>query len=183
MSNMKSLGPLGVSPATGYGYVMGHASARFYGEGTINPKFFAWHAFFQIRPGPVVPGSKEIKKYYVGPTGSFIYGSTDAVGGLETAQDTMGDVTYVYIECTVVDAAITYPQIKGYAEVKPLFEPEEELKEQTKVRHFLGMVKKTKPYPKFGHNLSYPVIQSSFSVPIAMPACVNGYRGVLITTA
>ena len=51
MSKMKSLGPLGVSPSSGYGYVVGSGGARFYGEGTINPKFFAWHAFFQIRPG------------------------------------------------------------------------------------------------------------------------------------
>ena len=181
MSDIKSLGPLGVSPASGYGFVMGSGGARFFGEGTINPKFYAWHAFFQIKPGTAVGGN--ITKYYVGPIGSFIYGSTVVVEGLDEEQNTMGDKTYVYIECEVANAAITTAEIMGYSEVKPLFEPEEELAEQTKVRHFLGIVKRAKPYPKFGHNLSYPVIQSSFSVPIAMPACVNGYRGVLITTA
>jgi len=180
MSDMKSLGPLGVSPASGYGQVIG-TSARFFGEGMLNPKFYAWHAFFQIKPGRAISGN--ITKYYVGPKGCFIYGATCEVTGLDEEQSTLGDKTYVYIECEVSDSAITSAEIKGYAQVKPLFEPEEELAEQTKVRHFLGIVKKTKPYPKFGHNLSYPVIQSSFSVPIAIPACINGYRGVLITTA
>ena len=179
MSKMKSSGPLGVSPASGYGTVVG-TSARFFGQGTINPKFYAWHAFFQIRPGRVVDGN--ITSYYVGPKGSFIYGATCEVTELDEEQNTSGDKTYVYIECEVKDSAIKTAKIKGYAEVKSLFEPEEELAEQTKVRHFLGLIKKKKPFPKYGHNLSYPVIQSSFSVPIAMPACVNGYRGVLITT-
>jgi hypothetical protein len=89
----------------------------------------------------------------------------------------------VYIECGVSNAAITTAGIKGYSTQKPLFEPEEELEEQTMVRHFLGIVVKQKPFPKFARNLTYPIIQSSFSVPIAIPACVNGYRGVLITTA
>lgn len=181
MSKMKSLGPLGVSPASGYGYVVGSGGARFFGEGTINPKFYAWHAFFQIKPGKAVGGN--ITKYYVGPLGSFIYGSDMEVSGLDEEQTTMGDKTFVYIECEVDDAVITSAEIKGYAEVKPLFEPEEELAKQTKVRHFLGVVKKARPYPKFGHNLTYPVIQSSFSVPILIPSCVNGFRGVLITTA
>lgn len=177
---MKSLGPLGVSPASGYGHVVG-TSSRFFGEGMLNPKFFAWHAFFQIRPGNFSSGS--MTKYYVGPKACFIYGATCEVTGLDAAQDIMGAKTYVYIECDVSNSAITSAQIKGYDAVKPLFEPEEELAEQTKVRHFLGLVIRSRPFPKFGHNLSYPIIQSSFSVPIAMPACVNGYRGVLITTA
>jgi hypothetical protein len=160
---------------------MGNASARFYGEGTINPKFFAWHAFFQIRPGTYT--SDGFQNYYVGPELSFIYGATCAVDGLDENQATKGEITYVYIECDVEDSAISSAKIEGYEEVKPLFEPETELAKQTKVRHFLGMIKKKKPFFKFGHNLTYPVIQSSFSVPIAMPACVNGYRGVLITTA
>ena len=180
MSDIKSLGPLGVSPASGYGHVVG-SSARFFGEGMLNPRFFAWHAFFQIRPGKVVGGN--IVDYYVGPKGSFIYGATCEVTGLDAKQSTAGDLTYVYIECVVASSAISSAQIKGYSEPKPLFEPEEELAEQTKVRHFLGLIKRTKPFPKYGHNLIYPVIQSSFSVPIAMPACINGYRGVLITTA
>jgi len=178
---MKSLGPLGVSPATGYGYVMGQASARFYGEGTINPRFFAWHAFFQIRPGKSEDG--QLINYFVGPIGSFIYGTTCEVTGLDEEQSVEGDLTYVYIECDIQNAAIQSAGIKGYSSVKPLFEPEAELAEQTKARHFLGLIKKAKPYPKYGHNLTYPVIQSSFAVPIAMPACVNGYRGVLVTTA
>lgn len=180
MSDIKSLGPLGVSPASGYGHVVG-TSTRFFGEGMLNPKFFAWHAFFQIRPGRFASGS--MTKYYVGPKGCFIYGATCLVTGLDDEQSIMGAQTYVYIECGVTDSAITTAEIKGYAEVKPLFEPEEELAEQTKVRHFLGLIIRSKPFPKFGHNLSYPIIQSSFSVPVAMPACVNGYRGVLITTA
>lgn len=178
---MKSLGPLGVSPASGYGHVVG-TSARFLGEGMLNPKFYAWHAFFQIRPGKVNTGG-DMTNYYVGPLGSFIYGSDIEVEGLDEEQTTMGAKTFVYIECEVEDAVINSAEIKGYAEVKPLFEPEEELAKQTKVRHFLGVVIKSKPYPKFGHNLSYPVIQSSFSVPILIPSCVNGFRGVLITTA
>ena len=177
---MKSLGPLGVSPASGYGHVVG-TSSRFYGEGMLNPKFFAWHAFFQIRPGQFIDGV--MKKYFVGPIGSFIYGSTVPVEKLDEALTPAGTKTYVYIECGVTDAAITSAEIKGYDSQKPLFEPEQELAEQTKVRHFLGIVVKQRPFPKFGHNLVYPVIQSSFAVPIAMPACVNGYRGVLITTA
>ena len=180
MSNIKSLGPLGVSPASGYGVIEG-TGGRFFGEGSVNPKFFAWHAFFQIRPGKAVAG--KITSYFVGPKGSFIYGATCEVTGLDEEQGTVGEKTYVYIECNVTNSAIISADIKGYATVKPLFEPEEELAEQTKVRHFLGVVKKQKPYPKFGHNLIYPVIQSSFAVPIAMPACINGYRGVLITTA
>jgi hypothetical protein len=178
---MKSLGPLGVSPASGYGYVVGSGGARFFGEGTINPKFFAWHAFFQIRPGSFQNGV--MSNYYVGPEGSFIYGSTVAVGGLDVKQNTAGSTTYVYIECEVGDGQITSAEIKGYSSVKPLFEPEEELAEQTKVRHFLGFVKKQRPFPRFGRNLVYPVVQSSFSVPIVIPACINGFRGVLITTA
>jgi hypothetical protein len=181
MSKMKSLGPLGVSPSSGYGYVVGSGGARFYGEGTINPKFFAWHAFFQIRPGRFQDGV--MSNYYVGPVGSFIHGSTVPVEGLDEELSTAGAQTYVYIECEVEESAITTAEIKGYEEPQPLFEPEEELEEQTKVRHFLGLVVKEKPFPKFGHNLTYPVVQSSFSVPIAMPACINGYRGVLITTA
>jgi hypothetical protein len=181
MSKPKSLGPLGVSPASGYGFVMGSGGARFYGEGIINPKFHAWHAFFQIRPGSFSNGV--MSKYYVGPEGSFIYGSTAAVTGLEAPQTPAGAKTYVYIECGVSNAAITTAGIKGYSTQKPLFEPEEELEEQTTVRHFLGIVVKQRPFPKFGRNLVYPIIQSSFSVPIAIPACVNGYRGVLITTA
>lgn len=180
MSKMKSLGPLGVSPASGYGFVMGSGGARFFGEGTINPKFFAWHAFFQIRPGKF--NGSVMSNYYVGPIGSFIYGSTVEVTGLDEAITPAGSKTYVYIECNVTDAAITSAEIKGYGTQKPLFEPEAELAEQTKVRHFLGIVVRQRPFPKFGHNLTYPVIQSSFSVPIAIPACVNGYRGVLITT-
>jgi hypothetical protein len=178
---MKSSGPLGVSPASGYGTVLGSGGARFFGEGTINPKFFAWHAFFQIRPGRAVNG--EIKSYFVGPKDCFIYGTKAKVSGLDDEQETMGDLTYVYIECNVEDSAISAAAIKGYDEVKSLFEPETELAKQTKVRHFLGLVKKSRPFPKYGHNLVYPVIQSSFAVPIAMPACINGYRGVLITTA
>lgn len=178
---MKSLGPLGVSPASGYGYVVGSGGARFFGEGTINPKFFAWHAFFQIRPGK--GQSSGIQEYYVGPKGSFIYGSTVAVSGLDVPQATAGPTTYVYIECVVDDGAITTAEIKGYSTVKALFEPEQDLAEQTKVRHFLGFIKKSRPFPKFGHNLVYPVVQSSFSVPIVIPACINGFRGVLITTA
>ena len=180
MSKMKSLGPLGVSPASGYGHVVG-TSSRFYGEGMLNPKFFAWHAFFQIRPGSFQSG--QMTNYFVGPLGSFIYGSTVAVDGLDEKQNTKGAETYVYIECTVENAAITEAKIEGYGEVKPLFEPEGELEKQTKVRHFLGLVKKQRPFYKFGHAFNYPIIQSSFSVPIAIPACVNGYRGVLITTA
>jgi hypothetical protein len=160
---------------------MGSNSARFFGEGTINPKFFAWHAFFQIKPGKFSNGN--MTKYSVGPIGSFIYGSTVGVSNLDEDLTPSGATTYVYIECDVADAAITSAEIKGYSTQKPLFEPEEELAEQTKVRHFLGVVIRSKPFPKFGHNLSYPVIQSSFSVPIAVPACINGYRGVLITTA
>jgi len=178
---MKSLGPLGVSPASGYGFVMGSGGARFYGEGMVNPKFFAWHAFFQIRVGKSL--GEGIENYYVGPKLGFIYGTTCVVEGLDEKQATKGDITYVYIEGVVTDAVITSAKIEGYGMVKPLFEPEEELAKQTKVRHFLGMIKKTKPYFKFGHNLIYPIVQSSFSVPIAIPACVNGYRGVLITTA
>ena len=181
MSKMKSLGPLGVSPASGYGFVMGSGGARFFGEGTINPKFYAWHAFFQIRPGRFQNGV--MSSYYVGPVGSFIYGSTVAVEKLDEELTPAGTKTYVYIECDVTDAAITSAEIKGYGSQKPLFEPEQELAEQTKVRHFLGIVVKQRPFPRFGRNLVYPVIQSSFAVPIAMPACVNGYRGVLITTA
>ena len=177
---MKSSGPLGVSPASGYGIVLGSA-ARFFGEGTVNPKFFAWHAFFQIRPGKAQSG--KIKSYIVGPKQSFIYGSPTEVGGLDEEQDVKGDITYVYIECEVAESAITSAEIKGYDKPKGLFEPEEELKKQEKVRHFLGLIKKARPFPKFGHNLTYPVIQSSFSVPIVIPACVNGYRGLLITTA
>lgn len=181
MSKMKSLGPLGVSPASGYGYVVGSGGARFFGEGTINPKFFAWHAFFQIKPGRFQNGV--MSKYSVGPIGSFIYGSPVGVTGLDEDLSPAGEKTFVYIECEVNEAAITSAEIKGYSTQKPLFEPEEELAEQSKVRHFLGIVVKQRPFPKFGHNLTYPVIQSSFSVPIAIPACVNGYRGVLITTA
>jgi hypothetical protein len=180
MSKPKSLGPLGVSPASGYGHVVGTA-ARFFGEGLLNARFFAWHAFFQIRPGKFSNGM--MQKYFVGPKESFIYGSPIVVEGLDEEQPTQGDTTYVYIECDVSDAAITSAEIKGYNVPKTLFEPELELAQQTKVRHFLGLVKKARPFPKFGHNLTYPVIQSSFSVPIVMPACVNGYRGVLITTA
>ena len=181
MSKMKSLGPLGVSPASGYGYVAGSNGARFFGEGTINPKFFAWHAFFQIKPGKSVAGV--LTKYYVGPIGSFIHGTTVVVQGLDVEQTPAGAKTFVYIECTVADGVITVAEIKGYSTVKPLFEPEEQLAKQTKVRHFLGLVVRQRPFPKFGHNLVYPVIQSSFSVPIVVPACVNGFRGVLITTA
>jgi len=180
MSKPKSLGPLGVSPASGYGYVVGSGGARFFGEGTINPKFQSWYAFFQIRPGAFVSGA--MSKYYVGPIGSFIHGSTVEVTGLDVAQTPSGTKTYVYIECTVLDGVITVAEIKGYSTVKPLFEPEEALAKQTKVRHFLGLVVKQKPFPKFGRNQSYPIIQSSFSVPIVVPACVNGFRGVLITT-
>jgi hypothetical protein len=160
---------------------MGNASARFYGEGTINPKFYAWHAFFQIRPGKAQNGA--IASYYVGPLGSFIYGSSVVVEGLDAEQSTIGTTTYVYIECDVDDGEITAALIKGYASVKPLFEPEADLAKQTKVRHFLGFIKKQRPFPKFARNLVYPVVQSSFAVPIAVPACINGYRGVLITTA
>lgn len=177
---MKSLGPLGVSPATGYGYVVGSNSARFFGEGTINPKFFAWHAFFQIRPGKFQNGV--MSDYYVGPVGSFIHGTTVQVDKLDEKLTPTGTKTYVYIECEVNDGVIDSAEIKGYNGVKPLFEPEEQLAKQTKVRHFLGLVVKQKPFPKFGHNLIYPIIQSSFSVPIVVPACVNGFRGVLITT-
>jgi hypothetical protein len=180
MNKPKSLGPLGVSPASGYGHVVG-TSSRFFGEGMLNPKFYAWHAFFQIRPGSFTNGV--MSKYYVGPVGSFIYGSTVEVTGLDEALTPAGTKTYVYIECGVTDAAITSAEIKGYGTQKSLFEPEEELAEQTKVRHFLGIVVKQKPFPRFGRNLVYPIIQSSFSVPIAIPACVNGFRGVLITTA
>ena len=180
MSNLKSLGPLGVSPASGYGYVMGSNSARFFGEGTINPKFFAWHAFFQIRPGKFQGGI--MLNYYVGPTGSFIHGTTVEVEGLDETLTPAGLKTYVYIECDVTDGVIDSAEIKGYSSVKPLFEPEEQLAKQTKVRHFLGLVVREKPFPKFGHNLTYPIVQSSFSVPIVVPACVNGFRGVLITT-
>jgi hypothetical protein len=105
------------------------------------------------------------------------------VEGLDEKQTLSGSKTYVYIECNVSDGVIDSAEIKGYSEVKPLFEPEEDLAKQTKVRHFLGLVVKEKPFPKFGHNLTYPVVQSSFSVPIVIPACVNGFRGVLITTA
>jgi len=181
MSKPKSLGPLGVSPASGYGFVMGSGAARFYGEGTINPKFYAWHAFFQIRPGKFNGGT--MAEYFVGPLGSFIYGSPVQVEGLDEPQSPVGATTYVYIECEVSSSEITSAEIKGYADVKPLFEPEEELADQTKVRHFLGIVVKQRPFPKFGHNLTYPVIQSSFSIPIVIPACINGFRGVLITTA
>lgn len=181
MSKLKSLGPLGVSPASGYGFVMGSGGARFYGEGMVNPKFFAWHAFFQIRVGSA--SNEGIQNYYVGPKLGFIYGATCAVDGLDEKQDTKGNITYVYIECDVTDAAITSAKIQGYNEVKPLFEPENDLAKQTKVRHFLGMIKKARPFFKFGRNLIYPIVQSSFSVPIVIPACVNGYRGVLITTA
>jgi hypothetical protein len=160
---------------------MGSGGARFFGEGTINPKFFAWHAFFQIRPGSFQGG--QLAKYYVGPKGSFIYGSTVDVDGLDEEQPTMGAKTFVYIECDVEDGVIESAEIKGYSSVKPLFEPEEDLAKQTKVRHFLGLIIKQKPFPKFGRNLTYPIVQSSFSVPIVIPACVNGFRGVLITTA
>jgi len=177
---MKSLGPLGVSPASGYGHVVG-TSSRFYGEGMLNPKFYAWHAFFQIRPAKF--SGRKLTKYIVGPKQSFIYGSPVTVSGLEEEQDAKGDITYVYIECEVADSAIKSAEIKGYDEPKGLFEPEEELKKQEMVRHFLGLVKKTRPFPKFGHALTYPVIQSSFSIPIVIPACINGYRGLLITTA
>jgi hypothetical protein len=180
MSKMKSLGPLGVSPASGYGHVVG-TSSRFFGEGMLNPKFYAWHAFFQIRPGKFA--GSHMSKYYVGPKGSFIYGSTVEVEGLDEELTPVGARTYVYIECEVTDAAITSAEIQGYDTQKPLFEPEEELAEQTKVRHFLGIVVRERPFPKFGHNLIYPIIQSSFSVPIAIPACINGYRGVLITNS
>ena len=178
---MKSLGPLGVSPASGYGHVVG-TSSRFFGEGMMNPRFFAWHAFFQIRPGSFNT-SGAMTGYFVGPKDSFIYGSTVPVDGLDEKQTPAGAKTYVYIECEVEESAITAAEIKGYTEPKPLFEPEEELEEQTKVRHFLGLVVRERPFPKFGHSLVYPIVQSSFSVPIAMPACINGYRGVLITTA
>jgi hypothetical protein len=147
----------------------------------LNPKFYAWHAFFQIRPGKFQNG--QMQDYYVGPAGSFIYGCTIPVEGLDQTQSTAGSNTYVYIECDVDDGQITAAEIKGYASVKPLFEPETDLAKQTKVRHFLGMVVKARPFPQFGHNLTYPVVQSSFSVPIVIPACVNGFRGVLITTA
>ena len=180
MSKMKSLGPLGVSPASGYGHVVGTAS-RFYGEGMLNPKFYAWHAFFQIRPGKFQNG--KMQDYFVGPAQCFIYGATCEVTGLDERQTIKGGETYVYIECEVADAAIKSAKIEGYDKVKPLFEPEEELAKQTKVRHFLGLIIREREFPKYGHSLSYPIIQSSFAVPIAMPACVNGYRGVLITTA
>jgi hypothetical protein len=180
MSTKKPIGPLGVSPASGYGYVVGQA-ARFFGEGTINPKFFSWNAFFQIYPARFQ--GNQVSSYKVNPIGSFIYGVSSAVEGLGDEKSVAGESTYVYIECDVDDGKVTSAEIKGYPSVKPLFEPEEDLAKQTKVRHFLGFVKKSKPFPKFGNNLTTPVVQSSFSVPIAIPACINGFRGVLITTA
>jgi hypothetical protein len=180
MSSLKSLGPLGVSPASGYGHVVG-TGARYYGEGTLNPKFYSWNAFFQIYPSKASGNS--ITSIKVGPKGSFIYNFDGDVNGLDQELAVAGDPSYIYIECVVSDAKITSASIKAYSQRKPLFEPENELSEQNMVRHFLGMVKKTKPFYKFGRNLVYPVIQSSYSVPIAMPSCINGFRGVLITTA
>jgi hypothetical protein len=101
---------------------MGSGGARFFGEGIINPKFHAWHAFFQIRPGRFSNGV--MSRYFVGPIGSFIYGSTVEVTGLDEGLTPAGTKTYVYIECGVTDAAITSAEIKGYSTQKPLFEPE-----------------------------------------------------------
>lgn len=180
MSSMKSLGPLGVSPASGYGHVVG-TSTRFYGEGLLNPKFYAWNAFFQIRITKTNGG--QITKFQVGPSGSFIYGCDKDVTGLEQDTSVEGDPSYIYIECDVDNAEIQTATIKAYASRKPLFEPETDLAKQTQVRHFLGIIKTSKPFYKFGKNLTSPIIQSSYSVPIAIPACVNGFRGVLLTTA
>jgi hypothetical protein len=180
MSDMKSLGPLGVSPASGYGHVVG-TSSRFFGEGMLNPKFYAWNAFFQIRVGKASNG--EIKEFKVGPKDSFIYNFDGEVQGLDEKQTAKSGLNYIYIECVVDDAKIEEAKIKSYNERKPLFEPEEEFQKQNKARHFLGLLKTSKPYYKFGRNLSFPVIQSSYSVPIAIPTCINGFRGVLITTA
>jgi len=180
MSDMKSLGPLGVSPASGYGHVVG-TSSRFFGEGMLNPKFYAWNAFFQITVGKVTSGV--IKQFKVGPKGSFIYNFDGEVKGLDDKQNAKEGLNYIYIECEVEDAKIKQAEIKSYNERKPLFEPEEEFEKQNLARHFLGLLKPTKPYYKFGRNLSFPVIQSSYSVPIAIPTCINGFRGVLITTA
>ena len=130
MSNLKPLGPLGVSPASGYGHVAG-TSARFFGEGIIYPRFYSWHAFFQIRPGKF--NGKNMVNFYVGPTGSFIYGATAQVTNLDTAITPSGTRTYVYIECDVTSAAITSAQIKGYSTQQSLFEPEGVLAEQTKI--------------------------------------------------
>lgn len=182
MSNLKSLGPLGVSPASNYGYVAG-TSARFYGEGIINPKFFSWNAFFQIKVTKMT--KQKVESIQVVPKGSFIYGYDGEVDGLEKDQDVDGDPTYVYIECDIdgSKSEITSAKIATEKERKPLFEPEEELKSQNKARLFLGLVKKSKPFYKFARNLSYPVIQSCYSVPIAIPSCINGFRGILLTTA
>jgi hypothetical protein len=177
---MKSLGPLGVSPASGYGHVVGTAS-RFFGEGTLNPRFYAWNSFFQIRP---IAKNKKIQSIIVGPKDSFIYGCDIDIDKIEEKIDLNSDVNYVFIECKIDESAkIEKAEIITYAERKPLFEPEDDLERQTIARHFLGVVKKTKPFYKFSRNLSYPVIQSSYSVPIAIPACINGFRGILITTA
>jgi hypothetical protein len=118
------------------------------------------------------------------PKGSFIYGYDGEVNGLETPIDVNGDPSYIYIECNIDETAkITNAEIKAYDSRKPLFEPENDLEAQTIARHFLGMVKKNKPFYKFAKNLVFPVVQSSYSIPIAIPACINGFRGVLITTA
>ena len=182
MSNLKSLGPLGVSPASGYGHVVG-TSTRFYGEGMLNPKFYSWNAFFQIIPHKFQ--NKQLESVKVLPKGSFIYGYDGEVSDLDSPIDVNGDPSYIYIECDIDEesAKITSAKIKAYDSRKALFEPEEELKAQTKARHFLGMVKKSKPFYKFAKNLVFPVVQSSYSIPIAIPACINGFRGVLITTA
>lgn len=180
MSQMKSLGPLGVSPSSGYGHVVG-TSSRFFGEGILNPRFYAWNSFFQIRP---IASNKKISAIKVGPKGSFIYGSEVEIPNLDEKITLSGDTSYVYIECKIDESAkIESAEIKVYTERKALFEPEEDLARQTIARHFLGMVKKEKPYYKFSRNLTYPVVQSSYSIPIAIPSCINGFRGVLITTA
>jgi len=180
MSKLKSLGPLGVSPSSGYGHVVG-TSSRFFGEGLLNPKFYTWNSFFQIRP---VVKSKQIEAIKVGPKGSFIYGSDVEVTNLDAEVALPGDTNYVFIECKINEnAKIAEAAIKAYIERKPLFEPEEDLTRQTIARHFLGMIKKKKPYYKFGKNFTYPIVQSSYSIPIAIPSCINGFRGILITTA
>lgn len=180
MSEIKPLGPLGVSPAKSYGHVVG-TSTRYYGEGLLNPKFYSWNSFFQIRP---IVQFKKIDAVKVGPKDSFIYGTDVKVTGVDEIISLSGDINYIFIECKIDESAtITEASIKAYPQRKPLFEPEIELQRQTIARHFLGMVKRTKPYYKFSKNFSYPVIQSSYSIPIAIPACINGFRGILLTTA
>lgn len=177
--DIKPLGPLGVSPASGYGHVVG-TSARFFGEGLINPKYYFWNGFFQIRALKYQAGS--FSKFVVGPIGSFLYGYDGEIEKLGDEQTLSTSISYIYIECDVDDGEVTMASIKAYGSRKSLFEPETDLTKQTKARHFLGMVKKSRPFYKFANNVISPVIQSSFAVPMLIPACVNGYRGVLITT-